>query len=124
MNQLISTYMPYSARTEYSIFNLFGSQHLPSVLHRPIPAPEPHPEPNPEPDTALGCAPTIIATSDWDTLFQAILERLENCVNDQSAKAVEQPLHEWRIATKTTVLECAAAMRQLHTALAVERQQR
>lgn len=124
MNQLISTYMPYSARTEYSVFNLFGSQHLAHALHRPIPAPEPHPEPNPEPDTALGCAPTIIAPSDWDMLFQAVLERLENCVNGQPANTAPQPLPDPHSAAKTIVLECAAAMKQLHAALALERQQR
>jgi hypothetical protein len=130
MNRQTNTLRSESGNVPRPVFELFHSEQLRNTTHRPIPAPEPNPEPNPEPDTAQGHTPTLIKPSDWDAVFCAVLERLEHCVDQAAVNTHPLYLHQAHVpldprqVVKTTVLECVAAMRQLHAALLLEREQR
>jgi hypothetical protein len=124
MIRLANTPMPHVAHAAQSVLGLFRSKGLAQNMHRPIPAPEPDPEPNPGPDANLQTGGSSICTDDWDEMFHAIQQRLENCVNDARVKAPELPLHSRHELTKATVLECVESMQLLHAALTVERQSR
>ena len=91
--------------------------------HRPIPAPEPDPEPNPAPDSVGQAAPCNISPTDWNDLFVAIQVRLAHCVDDALLHDPELSSQDRYALTKAVVLECVDAMKQLHTALTLERQQ-
>ena len=56
-----------------------------------------------------------ISIEDWDKLFQAVELRL--CATVASADLLDDRI-------RVTVLECAEALDQLHSALTLERQQR
>ena len=122
MIRLANAPMPHINRRAYSELDMFSVKSNTSNMHRPIPAPEPDPEPNPAPDAGLIALRSSIAPDDWDDLFSAIQTRLEGCVDDGLNKRAEQPTHVRRSLSKAAVLDCVASMRQLHAALAVERQ--
>lgn len=122
MIRLANTPMPHVTVADQSVLGMYRSKGLAESMHRPIPAPEPNPEPNPGPDASLLTVRARIPPEDWDQLFHAIQNRLENCVGDALVKAPELPLHSRHERTKNTVLECVESMQQLHAALIIERQ--
>ena len=65
-----------------------------------------------------------IAEDDWDQLFHAVEARLRNCVGKQLSKTPQLPLQDPAALVEAVVLECVAALDQLHTALKRERLQR
>jgi len=93
-------------------------------MYRPIPEAQPEPVVRPAADATQATGRGNITPVDWDDLYHAIQVRLENCVNDALDKAPELPLQVRQAATKTAVLECVGAMRQLHASLILKRQDR
>ena len=65
-----------------------------------------------------------IAADDWDELFHAVQARLLDCVGKRLSKTPELPLQDPAALVEAVVLECVAALDQLHTALKRERVQR
>ncbi len=104
--------------------DLFRSHSSAQLTHRPIPAPEPDPEPNPGPDAVACSGCGCIDPKDWDMMFLAIQERLEDCVKDAGLNFSDSELRERCVATETVVLECIQAMKQLQYALTAERDDR
>ncbi|MHB1201030.1 MAG: hypothetical protein ACYCZ6_16040 [Polaromonas sp.] len=78
--------------------------------------------------TALPTQAIDIAIDDWNVLFRAIEDRLRLTVGgDPLANALtttDAPAHEAAVGVRTIVLECVAALEQLHTALTHERGRR
>ena len=125
MIRLASSPMPHVSNAVQSVLNLLTSEqsltspHRP--LHRPIPAPEPNPEPDPAPDRQIANRYSL-SPAVWDELFHAVLARLEGCVDDAFIQAEKLPEPQRSDATKTAVLDCVHAMKQLHFSLTCERQ--
>ncbi len=117
---------PFLSRVTSTAYSVLASpsSDMPNSMHRPIPAPEPNPEPNPAPDAAWPNDHANIAPADWDQLFHAVQARLEDCVSDSLLRTPGLALRDKQAVTKTTVLECVEALKQLHAALTLERQQR
>ena len=65
-----------------------------------------------------------IPADDWDHLFHAVEERLQNCVGKQMVKTSRLKLQDPSAQMENTVLECVAALDLLQSALKRERQQR
>jgi hypothetical protein len=122
MIRLASTPVPHVTSVAHSVLDLFRINGEPQTMHRPIPAPEPNPEPNPGPDAVWQHSQGNITSADWDSLFLAVLARLENCVSDHPIPAQQLPLYDPRVVVRATVLECVSALQQLHVALSHERQ--
>ena len=124
MIRLAGSPMPHVTSVAHSVLDLFRINEAAHTMHRPIPAPEPNPEPNPGPDATLKSPRTgNIKPADWDALFQAVQVRLEDCVGEALHKQPELELHDRHTVTKAAVLDCVEAMKQLHSALTLERQQ-
>lgn len=127
MTRPANTLMAHASGGAPTVLDLFKSTDMPAALHRPIPAPEPNPEPNPGPDAARRSrnnGHSTIAPADWDELFHAVQVRLEQCAGDALHQAPELALYDRHDVIKKTVLECVDALKQLHAALAQERQHR
>ena len=71
--------------------------------------------------TSPDCALLEISVEDWDCLFCAVAERLTHMVDERSAATDLPRLHDMRGSVRETVLECVAALDQLHEALTLER---
>ena len=75
-------------------------------------------KPNAGQSTGQPAGNSIIAPEDWNELFLAIQERLENCVNDVVfTKNPEMSLIARKARTKQAVLECVQAMKVLHQSI-------
>ena len=122
MIRLANSPAPHVTTMAHSMLDLFRIKEATHTMHRPIPAPEPNPEPNPGPD-AIFSGHVNILPEDWDALFRAVQVRLEHCVGDALLKAPQMALLDRHTVTKAAVLECVEAMKQLHAALMLERQQ-
>lgn len=68
------------------------------------------------------CAPLNISVEDWDILFRAVEERLRRMVDERNAATAHPGMHDMRGSARETVLECVAALEQLHAALTHERE--
>jgi hypothetical protein len=62
-----------------------------------------------------------IEVSDWDTLFDAVLTRLRLTVDAWQDATLKAPSPSVLMQARLTVLQCAADMDLLHTALTQER---
>ena len=112
----------HATKTVNSVLRLFGGSSSPSsvVQHSPT-SPELDARMNlEERATAISVRPSIPPDA-WDDLFNAVLTRLENCADDPFVKTKNSPPLERNVCTKTAVLECVQAMRQLHLSLAHKR---
>ena len=121
---------PHNASTAGFILTMFKDpsrldSSIPSI-HAPRPDPErnPDPEPNPEPDSAVSAKHSDITPADWDTLFHAVIARLETCAGH--APLAQMPEHALGVTAtlQATLRECVASMNWLHAALLRERQER
>jgi hypothetical protein len=65
-----------------------------------------------------------IAIKDWDVLFRAVEARLLQSVGNKPASAPQSRAGDAVDLVQSTVLECVAALHQLHIALGQERGQR
>ncbi len=75
---------------------------------------------DPQPDPFLD-----MAVEDWDALFRAVEVRLRSTVGEPLAVAAPQTqVYGAAVGVQTIVLECVAALEQLHTALKHERARR
>ena len=70
------------------------------------------------------CAPLNISIEDWDILFRAVEERLRRMVYERHTAASPARTHDLRGSAQEIVLECVAALDQLHAALTLERHRR
>ena len=121
MIQLAGAPTPHVAPTERSVLGLFRSKGASQLMSRLTPATQLEPVVSPA-VAAQASGHGNISPADWDELFHAIQARLENCIDNALDNAPELPLNERHAATKTTILECVDAMRQLHASLTLERQ--
>jgi hypothetical protein len=121
MIHLAATPSPLGKSVEPSVPDLFRNGQSLKSMHRPIPAPDPNPEPNPGPDAVAPKGIGTINPRDWDELFLSIQVRLEDCVCDAMLKISDIELQDRRIVTRTVVLECIQAMKQLQASLTAER---
>lgn len=122
MIRLASMPMPHITNVAQSVLKVLASKQSPDAQHRPIPAPEPNPEPNPAPDAPLASSQFTLSPVIWDELFDAVLIRLEGCVDEAVNDAEILPVPQRSDATKIAVHECIEAMKQLHKNLTLERQ--
>ena len=67
-------------------------------------------------------APLNLPVQDWDDLFCAIQERLRQIVEDRNTGTAPLEMHGMGGSIQNGVLECVAALDQLHAALALERE--
>ena len=65
--------------------------------------------------------PLHISTEDWDIMFRAVQLRLAEAVGQRSASSFSPQTGEVAGRIQAVVLECVAAMAQLHSALAHQR---
>jgi len=68
--------------------------------------------------------PSDIDIGDWDELFHAVTSRLRLTVGEPLDAAPETQAHDAAGGVQVIVLECVAALDQLHTALTHERGRR
>ena len=122
MIQLAGAPTPHVAPTERSVLGLFRSKGASQLMSSPTPATQLDPTVSPAAAIAQATGHGNISPADWDELFHAVQARLENCIDNALDNAPELPLNERHAATKTTILECVDAMRQLHASLTLERQ--
>ena len=123
MIQLANTPMPHVALMESSVLGLFRSKGSSHLMYRPTSPTQLAPETSHMTDGMMSSNHGNITPTDWDELFHAVQTRLENCVDDALNHAPELSPGKWHAATKTAVLECVDAMRQLHASLTLERQE-
>ena len=67
-------------------------------------------------------APLNLSVQDWDDLFCAIQERLRHLVGERNTGTAPLEMHDMGGSIQDAVLECVAALDQLHAALALERE--
>ena len=67
-------------------------------------------------------APLNLSVQDWDALFRAIQERLRQIVGERNTGTARLQMHDMGGSIQDGVLECVAALDQLHAALALERE--
>lgn len=65
-----------------------------------------------------------LASGDWDVLFNAVKARIRSTVGDGPLLLCEPPTHDTAARVRARVLECVAALDQLHTMLTEERARR
>lgn len=65
-----------------------------------------------------------IAIDDWNALFRAVEDRLRLAVGEPLAAALQAQPPGAAVGVQTIVLECVAALGQLHVALMHERERR
>lgn len=111
----------HANRTVKSVLRLFGSTSSLNVAQRPPVSPEPNAKPSLEASSVAVLQRPSIPPDAWDDLFQAVVMRLENCVDDPFVKSQNSPPQDRSAATKIAVLECVEAMKQLHSSLAHKR---
>lgn len=68
--------------------------------------------------------PSAVAIDDWDDLLGAVKARLRLIVGEVRATTIEPPARDSVAWVQDSVLECVAALDQLHTTLAHELAQR
>ena len=68
--------------------------------------------------------PAAVAIGDWDDLLGAVKARLRLIVGEVRARTIEPPVRDLVAWVQDSVLECVAALDQLHTTLAHELEQR
>ena len=68
--------------------------------------------------------PSAVAIVDWDDLLGAVKARLRLIVGEVRARTIEPPARDSVAWIQDSVLECVAALDQLHTTLAHELEQR
>ena len=68
--------------------------------------------------------PAAVAIGDWDDLLGAVKARLRLIVGEVRARTIEPPVRDLVAWVQDRVLECVAALDQLHTTLAHELEQR
>ncbi len=73
--------------------------------------------------TAPGQPPgaSTFAVENWNAMFDAVESRLRSTVGERSAEATDPTVSGASDRVRTSVLECAAALEQLHAALTLER---
>jgi hypothetical protein len=124
MIRLADTPTPHVTQVAQSVLGLFRSKGARHDMYDSIPADQPNPASTSEPVDIKSTGYGNISHTDWDELYHAIQVRLENCVNGGLDKAPQLVAPERLAATKTAVMECIDAMRQLHAALILEREYR
>ena len=67
-------------------------------------------------------APLNLSVQEWCDLFRAIQERLRRVVADRNTGTACLQMHHMGGSIQDAVLECVAALDQLHAALALERE--
>lgn len=65
-----------------------------------------------------------LSVGDWDMLFDAVKDRIRSIVGEQPLLSYELPAHDIALRVRASVLECVAALDQLHTMLMQERARR
>ena len=110
-------------RTMFKETNLFDATQRSAQQPRqkPDPDPEPNPEPNPEPDSALHAGHFEISPADWDTLFHAVIERLQTCAGHAPLAQIPEHALGESPSVQATLHECVLSMKWLHVALQSER---
>ena len=68
--------------------------------------------------------PSNVAIGDWDDLLAAVKARLRLIVGEVRVATVEPPLRDTVAWVQDSVLECVAALDQLHSTLANELERR
>ena len=122
MNRLTAIPALHATKTVNSVLRLFGGSSSSSSVVQLLPAtPELDAQMNSEVRAAVISSRPSIPPDAWDDLFHAVLTRLENCVDDPFVKTKNSPQLERTAATKTAVLECVQAMKQLHLSLSHKR---
>ena len=82
-------------------------------IHRPIPAPDPDPEPNPAPDSVNSIRSFGVTPADWDSLFHALQQRLEHCVNSDALGPPVMALRDRQHDLNAVVWQCSQDMKLL-----------
>ena len=67
-------------------------------------------------------APLTLSVQDWNAFFCAIQQRLRHIVGERNTGTARLQMHDMGGSTQDGVLECVAALDQLHAALALERE--
>ena len=65
-----------------------------------------------------------LAVDDWDMLFDAVKDRIRSTVSEQPLVPNDLSAHDTTTRVRACVLECVAALDQLHTMLTQERARR
>ena len=110
--------LPRMSSSPHLVFDLLNINTLTTSTTRPDIVQGGNFKPNAGQSTGQPAANSIIAMEDWNELFFAIQERLENCVNDVVfTKNPEMSLIARKARTKQVVLECVQAMKVLHQSI-------
>ena len=110
--------LPRMSSSPHLVFDLLNINTLTTSTTRPDIVQGGNFKPNAGQSTGQPAANSIIAPEDWNELFLAIQERLENCVNDLVfTKNPEMSLIARKARTKQVVLECVQAMKVLHQSI-------
>lgn len=75
----------------------------------------------PEAQAETPARPLEISAEDWDVLFRAVETRLASSVGEPAAAPIGSQAHDAAALVRSTVLECVAALHQLHMSLGLER---
>lgn len=78
----------------------------------------------PNGDPRFPTLPVGVAIGDWDDLLAAVKSRLRLIVGEVRARTIEPPVRDSVAWVQDSVLECVAALDQLHTTLTEELQHR
>ena len=70
--------------------------------------------------TSNAGTPLNLSVQEWDNLFRAIQERVRRIGGERDTGTVCVQMHDLGGSIQDAVLECAAALGQLHEALALE----
>ena len=107
------------ARAMVKAQNMLGAGHRSIPVREPDP--EPIPGPNPEPDATISNGSLDITPADWDALFSAVTDRLEDCSGPAPLDQLPGLVPEHGLGMTPdfheTVRECVDAMHRLHVAL-------
>ncbi len=121
MIRLATSPEPHTVRQAQSLLDTYRAHSLSDILTHGVPGPQPDPEPNPAPDSAVTTQICSISQPDWDTLFDAVTERLQN---SSKAAVAEQPVAEHLLGVSATlqetVWECVTSLNRLHAMLTRE----
>ena len=110
--------LPRMSSSPHLVFDLLNINTMTTSTTRPDIAQAGNFKRNAGQTTGQPAANSIIAPEDWNELFLAIQERLENCVNDLVfTKNPEMSLIARKARTKQVVLECVQAMKVLHQSI-------
>ena len=110
--------LPRLSSSSHLVFDLLNINTMTTSTTRPDIVQGGNFKPNAGQSTGQPAANSIIAMEDWNELFFAIQERLENCVNDVVfTKNPEMSLIARKARTKQAVLECVQAMKVLHQSI-------